>query len=64
MTKALDSSKNQKIIADIERLAKDCGYTWYRGQHPDEQISVLLTVFAELRAYKRGLGKNQGAATL
>ncbi len=55
LVKKIDSSEQIKIIESIERLAKDCGYTWYKGQHPDEQISALLTAFTELKMLKKAL---------
>ncbi len=55
LVKKIDSSEQIKIIESIERLAKDCGYTWYKGQHPDEQISTLLTAFTDLKMLKRAL---------
>lgn len=53
--KKIDSKTQVKLIEDIERLAADCGYTWYKGQHPDEQISTLLTAFTELKMLKKAL---------
>ncbi len=53
--KKIDSKAQAKLVDGIESLARDCGYTWYKGMCPDEQISVLLTAFTELKMLKRAL---------
>lgn len=53
--KKIDSKAQVRLIEDIDRLAADCGYIWYKGMHPDEQISTLLTMFTELKMLKRAL---------
>jgi hypothetical protein len=53
--KKIDSTSQREIVDSIERIAKECGYTWYKGQEPNEQINTLLTAFTELRLLKFGV---------
>jgi len=53
--KKIDSKTQVQLLEDIEKLAADCGYTWYKGMHPDEQISTLLIAFIELKMLKKAL---------
>lgn len=53
--KDFDPAACIQVAENVSKLAADCGYTWHRGQHPDEQISVLLTAFTELGILKKAL---------
>jgi len=51
--KKIDSKSQREAVDSIERLAAECGYTWYKGMHPEEQINTLLTMFTELKMLKK-----------
>lgn len=33
---------------EVTALAKQCGYKWYKGMHPDDVIPLLRDVFTEM----------------
>ena len=50
--KSFDAKTQREAVESIERLAAACGFTWYKGMHPEAQIHVLVAAFTELDAYK------------
>jgi len=46
--KSFDAKNQREQVEAIETLSVSCGYPWYKGQHPDEQIKALLGALTEL----------------
>lgn len=46
--KSFDAKSQREQVEAIETLSVSCGYPWYKGQKPDEQIKALLGAFTEL----------------
>lgn len=51
-----------KQFAKIEQLAKEAGYTYYRGMAPEAQIKTLTEAFAELGRLKANMDKMRSRA--
>lgn len=46
--KSFDAKSQREQVEAIETLSVFCGYPWYKGQKPDEQIKALIGAFTEL----------------
>lgn len=40
---------------EITELAKQCGYKWYKGMHPDDVLPLLREVFTELARLQKAI---------
>jgi hypothetical protein len=44
-----------KEVEAVEKLAKEAGVEWHRGQHPKQQLKALAGAFYELARLKNAV---------